>query len=319
MSDHPVTSPRPAGQSQRPQLKSRRATKPTRADGWQLLRVQENERRRIARELHDELGQLLSGLSMELGLLSAAVRQDEGLQQRLFRINGLAEQMGRQMRQLAFELRPALLDDLGLLPALTHYLEVWSQRTGVATHLKTSGFRRRLPVDAETALYRIVQEALTNVARHSHACSVDIQLQRQRQRVALVIRDDGVGFDFNGLSHSPGSRICLGLKGMRERLALLNGTLEVESQPGQGTRLVAAINNITAAAAAPSADVVDCSVPTLEMNDLRAWSELQRSQLHTSIEVLQANCRAWQELQSVWENRRKPRLVKKPRVPDPPA
>jgi len=147
----------------------------------------------------------------------------------------LVRQTDSEVDFLAWELRPAALDDLGLLAALPRYLNEWSAHHGIKTNFQTTGtLPGRLTPEAETTLYRVTQEALTNVLKHAHATRVDVVLEGHKNMVALVIEDDGVGFD-HGAVDKAGAGI--GLVGMRERAALINATLQVESAPGTGTTI----------------------------------------------------------------------------------
>jgi len=209
-----------------------------------LIAVQEDERKRIALELHDQTGQLLTSLIMALG----AVGEAESLSQVRTYLPDLREivaQVLREIHDLALELRPSVLDDLGLLPALRNLHKGFEDRFHVPVDLQVLGLDgERLPAKVETALYRIVQEALTNVARHAAAEHVSVLLERRRASVKLIVEDDGRGFDVAGAGGVPlrfaqaqDSPERLGLYGMRERASLLGGTLTIESSPGTGTAI----------------------------------------------------------------------------------
>jgi signal transduction histidine kinase len=156
-------------------------------------------------------------------------------------MQALADQIAREVHRLALDLRPAALDDLGLPTALANYVETWSQRAKIEADLQCSGLDRRLSLPVETALYRIVQEALTNVARHAHAGRASVILERVNGIVRAIVEDNGRGFDVQEVMHSPEAGRCLGLLGMNERLVELGGTLEIESSPGHGTTLFASV------------------------------------------------------------------------------
>jgi signal transduction histidine kinase len=196
-----------------------------------VLEAQELERRRLARELHDQTGQELT--SVLLGL--KAVEEAKSDTERAEALAGVHEQvLGtlHDVRRIAVELRPKALDDFGLVAALERLRDTFSEQTGMRVDLE-SRIRDRLPTEVETALYRIVQEALTNVVKHAQATAVSIVLARQDGIVTAVIEDDGRGFN-------PGrTRDGLGLLGMGERLALLGGKLKIESSHGAGTTIVA--------------------------------------------------------------------------------
>ena len=222
------------------------------AERLELLRrlgeAQENEQRRIARELHDQVGQTVTGLSLGLkglerllaagGATLEAGRQVQWLQ-------ALAGEIGRDIHRAAVDLRPTALDDLGLQEALATQLREWGQRHGVRADLEILGEPVRLPPSAESAVYRIVQEALTNVLKHARADTVSVSVEHRAGEVRVIVEDDGVGFDPEAVSQSPEDRAPakprLGLSGIRERLSLLGGGLTLESSPGVGTTLFIAI------------------------------------------------------------------------------
>ncbi len=149
---------------------------------------------------------------------------------------GIVDEALGRVRELSIELRPALLDDLGLSAALRWYVDRCAQRTGIVAEIR-NGFEDegRLPRDLETACFRIAQEALTNVVRHAKAAHVAIQLDRSREKVLLTITDDGVGFDVQGALRSPSAAAALGLRGMEERVTALRGKIEIESVLQKGT------------------------------------------------------------------------------------
>ncbi len=218
---------------------------------------QEAERQRIARELHDSLGQSLTLLQLGLDGLGRAAPEAGGQVAGLKRI---ADGLGREINRLAWEIRPTALDDLGLSTAIRHLLDTWSERSQLTfdVHLRLEG--RRLPAAVETTLYRVLQEAVTNVARHAEAGRVGIILEATEQEARLIVEDDGRGFIAEpsmgeagmgevGMAGGPLSG-RLGLLGMRERLALVGGTLEVETSPGRGTTLFTRVPLQQGAAAA---------------------------------------------------------------------
>ena len=191
-----------------------------------LLEVQEEERRHLARELHDEIGQVLTGLSLQLASTNAT---DGHLAEAQKTIGALTE----QVRQLSMDLRPATLDSYGLGPALEWYLDSYRRRTGVIVELRYEGIDRRFPPSVEIAAFRLVQEALTNVARHSGAKDALVQLLAEDDTLTVVVRDRGLGFD--GSTNRPSS----GLLGMRERVALLDGKITIDGAPGDGVTITA--------------------------------------------------------------------------------
>ena len=199
-----------------------------------VVEGEELERRRLARELHDETGQALTSILLGLKSVETARGEDE-LQAAVAELRELVAGTLDDVRRLAVELRPRALDDFGLGPALERLAEGFSEQTGIVTDEEVH-LNARLPREVETVLYRIVQEALTNVVKHAQASRVSIVVQRRGDKVAAVIEDDGRGFD-PAEARADG----LGLLGMRERLALVDGTLRVESRPGIGTTLVAEV------------------------------------------------------------------------------
>jgi signal transduction histidine kinase len=201
----------------------------------QLLDAQEAERKRISRELHDELGQALTVIGMNLEELEKAFPSEGSpqLKERLAETTRLADETLEQVREMALGLRPSLLDDLGLVPALRWYCNRLTQRRTIEINFEAVDCKDRLPIEVETALYRIVQEALTNITRHARASRVHVRLECRESTIVTTIEDDGQGFD----PETVASRGGVGLLGIRERAALLGGSLSIKSQPGQGTRL----------------------------------------------------------------------------------
>jgi PAS domain S-box-containing protein len=201
-----------------------------------LVFAQEDERRRIAREMHDQFGEQLTALAHRIRVLKDACGHHDDLRTHVESIEGIAQRLDRDVDQLVWELRPTALDDLGLRAALANYIQDWSHRVGIAAKLHTSGLLDdRLAADAETALFRIAQEALTNVAKHAKAANVDIILERRADNVMLIIEDDGVGFD---PAVAGGAGQGFGLLGMQERAGLVGAMLQIESSTGKGTTVL---------------------------------------------------------------------------------
>jgi signal transduction histidine kinase len=196
----------------------------------QLVRVQEEERKTISRELHDEVGQLLTGLRMELGTLHNGA-PDEEFQERLESVKQLAEESLRSVRNLALLVRPTMLDDLGLAPALHWQAKEFSRRYGIPVSVNVAGRLDGLPEALRLCLYRAIQEAMTNCGKHADANQVTIVVKQDETQVIASVHDDGRGFD--ALSQTPG----LGLLGMRERVRALKGRMTVDSEPGGGTSI----------------------------------------------------------------------------------
>ena len=204
----------------------------------QLVNTQEQERARIARELHDETGQKLTALAMGLAAVEGALTSESGQAQPLVRdLREVSDSAITELRRIMADLRPAQLDDLGLIPALRWYIGQFSGRhPGLNVSLNAGRLPKRLPPEHETVLFRAVQEALTNVARHAQATQATIDLRQEEHSVRLAIADNGIGFDVNTPpKYERGSG--LGLVGLRERVALVGGTCTIESTPGRGTRI----------------------------------------------------------------------------------
>ncbi|MFV9504671.1 MAG: chemotaxis protein CheB [Oscillochloridaceae bacterium umkhey_bin13] len=206
----------------------------------QLVTAQEEERRHLARELHDQLAQDLTGLILGLKVLHDRVPVGDQSVERIAQLQAVAVDIGREVRDMVVRLRPSVLDDLGLVLALSNYVEQWSARANVGVDLHTRGLdEERLPLAVETTIYRLVQEALTNVLKHAHASEVSVIIERSTNEVRLIIEDDGSGFSVPVRADGTDDQPRLGLLGMQERVALLNGTLTVESAPGSGTTIFA--------------------------------------------------------------------------------
>ncbi|MBN1584412.1 MAG: GAF domain-containing protein [Anaerolineae bacterium] len=200
-----------------------------------LFTVQEQERKRIALELHDQTGQPLTSLIMTLGVLADAQSLDE-IHLRVQALRDMAAQVLKEVHDLSLELRPSVLDDLGLFAALRQHHKEYQGRFHIPVDFQIVGMDNgRLPSDVETALYRIVQEALTNVAKHAGAQNISVLLENRKSSVMLIVEDDGCGFDVMGVMDSYAREERLGLYGMRERASLLGGTLTIESTPNVGT------------------------------------------------------------------------------------
>jgi len=202
----------------------------------QIIHAQEQERQRIARELHDETSQVLTSLLISLAVLEESVETQEA-RERIADTRALAHSTLRAIRNLSIDLRPSALDDLGLLPALRWYVKEYQKKCAIEVEFQATGLKQRLPAEMETALYRIVQECLTNTAKHANAHRVTIMLREEPERVFGRIIDDGRGFDYEALLKTPGQELGLGLAGMHERAVLLDGTLDIHSVPGQGTTI----------------------------------------------------------------------------------
>jgi signal transduction histidine kinase len=205
----------------------------------QVITAQEEERRRIARELHDETGQSLTSLTV--GLASIAQSRDVAvIHEKAGELRVLAVRTLDEVHNLSRGLRPSILDDLGLVPALERHLLEYRSR-GLRVDLHASGLDGRLPGPVEIAVYRIVQEALTNIVKHAAASAVSVLLECRDGAVRIIVEDDGRGFDLHQVLASGDADRRLGLLGMHERAGLLGGSLTVESAPGRGTSVFATI------------------------------------------------------------------------------
>ncbi len=202
----------------------------------QIVSAQEEERRRISRELHDEVGQHLAALM--LGLKSLEDRPaDASAIATLRQLQEITELVGREVHEMALNLRPTALDDLGLSRTLSNYLEEWSARSRVPADFHSAlDAGERLPSHLETTLYRIVQEALTNVLKHARATRVSVIVERRGDQVIAIVEDNGGGFETQPIDARSSSK-RLGLLGMKERAALVDGELSIESTPGRGTTI----------------------------------------------------------------------------------
>jgi signal transduction histidine kinase len=211
----------------------------------QNLVAEEEERRRIARELHDETSQSLSGLALQLQALvdmaEMSGRQDAEFIAALKKVQSLTVQVHSEVSRLIADLRPALLDTLGLVPAVRQHAEASLHPLGINVSVEIKGRDRRLPSDVEAALFRFIQGAIGNIAQHSRAKNAIIVLEYQDDELLLHISDDGEGFDVSEITDVEESGRGRGLFSMRERVGLLGGTSSIESQLGQGTTVWARV------------------------------------------------------------------------------
>jgi PAS domain S-box-containing protein len=215
----------------------KRAQEALRIYSQRLIQAQEAEREKIARELHDQIGQILTAVRINLQSIQRSCQTADCVPPLNESIGIVDEALGR-VRELSIELRPSLLDDLGLTAALRWYVDRFAQRTGIIAEM-LNGLEEggRLPRELETVCFRIAQEALTNVARHAQAGSVSVQLERSRERILLTIIDDGVGFDVDKLKKSASAATALGLRGMEERALAVGGYIKIDSGLERGTQI----------------------------------------------------------------------------------
>jgi len=203
----------------------------------QILLAQEDERKRISRELHDVIAQTLTGINVRLAALKKeAALNTRHLDRDIARTQRLVEKSVNIVHEFARELRPAVLDDLGLIPALHSFVKLFSKRTHLHVHLTAFAGVEQLDIAKRTILYRVAQEALNNVSRHAHASRADVSIEKLAHGIGMKIKDDGKSFHVERILNSKGSQ-RLGLLGMRERVEMVGGTFCVESAPGQGTTI----------------------------------------------------------------------------------
>jgi len=202
-----------------------------------ILRIQEAERGRISRELHDGVGQSLTALKMQLEMLERDAAGDAALAARLAALREIADRSLQDVRQLSRLLRPQMLDELGLEPTLRWLARTTQEGTGIAVKLEVEGLEERLEPELETVVYRLAQEALANATRHSGARAAEVRVRRAGGRLLLTVRDAGRGFDparaLSGEDDAAGG----GLRGMRDRVQLFGGRFEVRSAPGAGAAI----------------------------------------------------------------------------------
>jgi len=197
-----------------------------------LMKTQEEERLHLSRELHDESGQLLAALMVQLGLLDREAPDSPTMQPRIQELKHITSDIQTNLHRLAVNLRPASLDHVGLVTTLQQYVADFSRQHNIQVDFEAVGMDKvRLPIEIETAIFRIVQESLTNVILHAQATRVDVLLNRHNQHLVAVVEDDGIGF----LPATPEVNEHLGLFGMRERIEMLGGAFTIESTQGKGT------------------------------------------------------------------------------------
>jgi PAS domain S-box-containing protein len=205
----------------------------------ELMNAYESERKRMSQELHDELGQALTAMRINLTALEKDLFPGfPASRKKLIETSLLVDETLEHVRELSHALRPTMLDELGLVPTLRWYVTRYAERLGIQVELEAVGLEERLPTEIETALYRIAQEALTNIAKHAQARHVQLRLSYQASQVTASIEDDGVGFDVQKKMTVDATGAGAGLFGMRERVTVFGGSLTIQSRPEQGTRLL---------------------------------------------------------------------------------
>jgi signal transduction histidine kinase len=201
-----------------------------------IITIQEDERKRISRELHDETSQSLTSIIVGLRVLAEQVQSSEE-QEKILEMRDLAVTTLEAVHHMAVELRPVLLDDLGLVAAAKKYIENYTKQYGISMYVDFNNLsRERFSPEVEITLYRILQEALTNIVKHGKAKQVWVSLNKKQDKLILLVDDDGVGFDTEIVRNSH-SHTCLGIYGMRERVALVEGKFVIKSALGQGTKI----------------------------------------------------------------------------------
>lgn len=206
----------------------------------QLMQVQEQERRSLAHDLHDEVGTALTALKMNLQTMQR-VADTSQIANDLSDSLSILDSLLKRVRDLSLDLRPSLLDDLGVVPAIRWYVARQAQRAGIVAHVDAESLPEDLSADKAVVCFRIVQEAVTNVLRHAKASRLEVALQKTDSGFALSIKDDGVGFSVSKTMAGTADRWTMGLLGMRERVRALGGTLTIHSEPKQGTTVLARI------------------------------------------------------------------------------
>jgi two-component system sensor histidine kinase UhpB len=239
-----LTILRTRAERQRAEEKLRAAHEQIRALAARLAEVEEEERRRLAGELHDRVGQNLTALGINLDILQmqSPTEREAKVDEVLWDSQLLVKKAMEDIRNVMSELRPPVLDEFGLLAALRWYVGEFSKRTELTTVVEGEEMVPRLPPEMDIALFRIAQEALTNAAKHSRASRVTVTLEKAASRVILTVADDGVGFDPRA-PRQKGETMGWGLILMRERAENIGGNLKIESSPGKGTRVVVAIRS----------------------------------------------------------------------------
>ncbi len=240
---------------------SRRQQEQLRDMSHQILHAQEEERKRISRELHDVIAQTLVGINVQLvALIEGNPDTPRALRRKVARIHRLLEESVEIVHRFARELRPTMLDDLGLIPALHAYLKKFMDDTGIRASLKVFAGIENAPGPIRTTLYRVAQEALTNVARHARSTQVSVSIEEIGNSICMEIADDGCGFKVNKPSR-PGDSGRLGLLGMRERVEMIGGTFHVDSSPGKSTTIRVKVPNADTGTGRPLAKMSPKPIP----------------------------------------------------------
>ncbi|OGP73392.1 MAG: hypothetical protein A2V86_15315 [Deltaproteobacteria bacterium RBG_16_49_23] len=203
-----------------------------------IIEAEENERRRISRELHDEIGQALTAIRFNLDRIDKCLPETSTMaRERLEEAKTLSQQTIKAMRRLSMDLRPAMLDDLGLIPTLRWYIQNFSNRLNIDSQFQATGFVGKLPPPIETAFYRIIQEALNNIGKHAEAGRVEIFMEHKDSMIYASVTDNGKGFDLDKVLRPESKERGSGIIGMQERVSILKGHIDIRSKPGSGTHI----------------------------------------------------------------------------------
>jgi signal transduction histidine kinase len=203
-----------------------------------IIETEENERRRISRELHDEIGQALTAIKFNLDRIDKDLPEPSSMaRERLREAQALSNQTLKAMRRLSMDLRPTMLDDLGLIPTLRWYIQNFSNRLNMDSHFQATGFEGKLPPQIETAFYRIIQEALNNVGKHAEADRIEVMMEQKDSIIYASISDNGKGFDLDRVLDPREPERGFGVMGMQERVSILKGQINIRSKPGSGTQI----------------------------------------------------------------------------------
>jgi signal transduction histidine kinase len=205
---------------------------------FRIIEAEENERRRISRELHDEIGQALTAIRFNLDRIDQDLPESSVMaRERLGEAKTLSQQTIKAMRRLSMDLRPSMLDELGLIPTLRWYIQNFASRLNIDSQFKAAGFDIKLPPPVETAFYRIVQEALNNAGKHAEASRVEVLMEHKDSTIYASIKDNGKGFDLDKVLHPESLERGSGIIGMQERVSILKGHIDIRSKPGSGTHI----------------------------------------------------------------------------------
>jgi two-component system sensor histidine kinase DegS len=216
--------------------------------GLKIILAQEEERKRIAREIHDGPAQSLANIVLRTEIAERMLIKQEFMmvQEELIDLKGQVRSGLEEIRKIIFNLRPMALDDLGLVPTLRKFTQDFEEKTKIHTVFELSGKEHRMPSAMEAAIFRLVQEAFTNAYKHASASHMILEINYQPNQIALIIHDNGVGFHSEKMEQEAGRNGHFGLVGMRERIELIEGRMEIDSNPGQGTKIMMQIPTTTA-------------------------------------------------------------------------